>query len=76
MTILIYCREREIMLWGKYKNEEEAYKAMENDLAKVLKINVPENWNDVEGRYDDFDIQYDSAWVNNNDNHDWKIINL
>ena len=29
MTILIYCREREIMLWGKYKNEEEAYKAME-----------------------------------------------
>lgn len=78
MTILIKCIEREIEVLGTFENEDFAYDAMELDLAKEMNMDsIPEDWDEVEySRYDEFNINPDSAWINKSDNYDWKIVTL
>ena len=73
--VLIECIEREINLPEFFETEEQAYNAMAQRMADILKIQVE----DIE-TYDDYDIGISKscAWINeyHGRNYDWKIFKV
>ena len=73
--ILVECIEREINLPEFFETEEQAYNAMAQRMADILKIQVE----DIE-TYDDYDIciSKSCAWITDYHhlNYDWKIFRV
>lgn len=73
--ILIECIDREINLPEFFETEEQAYNAMAQRMADILKIQVE----DIE-TYDDYDIciSKSCAWITDYHhlNYDWKIFRI
>ena len=73
--ILIECIDREINLPEFFETEEQAYNAMAQRMADILKIQVE----DIE-TYDDYDIciSKSCAWITDylHLNYDWKIFRI
>ena len=73
--ILIECIDREINLPEFFETEEQAYNAMAQRMADILKIQVE----DIE-TYDDYDIciSKSCAWITDYHhlNYDWKIFRV
>ena len=73
--ILIECIDREINLPEFFETEEQAYNAMAQRMADILKIQVE----DIE-TYDDYDICISKsyAWITDYHhlNYDWKIFRV
>ena len=73
--ILVECIDREINLPEFFETEEQAYNAMAQRMADILKIQVE----DIE-TYDDYDIciSKSCAWITDYHhlNYDWKIFRV
>ena len=73
--ILVECIDREINLPEFFETEEQAYNAMAQRMADILKIQVE----DIE-TYDDYDIciSKSCAWITDYHhlNYDWKIFRI
>ena len=73
--ILVECIDREINLPEFFETEEQAYNAMAQRMADILKIQVE----DIE-TYDDYDIciSKSCAWITDYHhlNYDWKIFKV
>ena len=73
--ILVECIEREINLPEFFETEEQAYNAMAQRMADILKIQVE----DIE-TYDDYDICISKScdWITDyhHINYDWKIFRV
>ena len=73
--ILVECIDREINLPEFFETEEQAYNAMAQRMADILKIQVE----DIE-TYDDSDIGISKscAWISDYHhlNYDWKIFKV
>ena len=73
--VLVECIEREINLPEFFETEEQAYNAMAQRMADILKIQVE----DIE-TYDDYDIciSKSCAWITDYHhlNYDWKIFRV
>ena len=73
--ILVECIDREINLPEFFETEEQAYNAMAQRMADILKIQVE----DIE-TYDDYDIciSKSCAWISDYHhlNYDWKIFRI
>ena len=73
--ILVECIDREINLPEFFETEEQAYNAMAQRMADILKIQVE----DIE-TYDDYDIciSKSCAWITDYHhlNSDWKILRI
>ena len=73
--VLVECIDREINLPEFFETEEQAYNAMAQRMADILKIQVE----DIE-TYDDYDIciSKSCAWITDYHhlNYDWKIFKV
>ena len=73
--VLVECIDREINLPEFFETEEQAYNAMAQRMADILKIQVE----DIE-TYDDYDIciSKSCAWITDYHhlNYDWKIFRV
>ena len=73
--ILVECIDREINLPEFFETEEQAYNAMAQRMADILKSQVE----DIE-TYDDYDIciSKSCAWISDYHhlNYDWKIFRI
>lgn len=74
--MLIKTIDRKITSMGTFPDEKQAYKTMEEDVAKELGLeSVPESWGDAIGENEGyFFILSKIAWLSKNKNIDWAIL--